>query len=121
MCCFRMGRFNVQKATHWEDCMRASLFGLACVILFVGAVSDPVFGFFKLVESEIMEHQGNVKFTTKQLLQPYSELCSKIADCDDALEQIRSRQVRLLRRRLRFLGQVELILWKLQKKKEAVP
>ena len=75
--------------------------------------------FFKFVHSEVIEHNGDVKFLTKELFKPYTEFCNTVDFCDEALEFVRNSYVQDLLWRLSLLEQAELVLSRLKQKIEA--
>ena len=105
---------NGQLAKEW---MRVFLCLL--VVCLSNADEDATYGFFKLVHSEVVEHNGDVKFLTKELFKPYMEFCSKVDFCDEALEFVRNNYVQDLLWRLSLLDQAELVLSRLKQKIEA--
>ena len=119
---WRVDRFTVHKsgALH-KNSMRYVCFVLCFFVLCFSVASDTessAYNLFKLVYSEMNEFNGNVKFLTKKLFEPYVAFCLKVDRCDEALESVRYGYVRYLHRRLRRLDEVELILWKLKQKME---
>jgi len=81
--------------------------------------STSVTKFFKLIHSETIAFNSNVKYLTRHLYQPYIDFCTSVPSCDTKAEAFRRERVGELKRRMRVLEVVELILWRLRQRREA--